>query len=590
MTDPVTGVSRGFGFVRFSAEADSIRALVEMQGVYVSPLDGQSAGRPLRVCPATPKNKVTPGGGGAGAGGPGPSPQDSEAMARAAHAAHLMGAGGGLPRGMPLPQGFGNASPRPDMMHSNSASNGLGIGATGHPAPAAGALGAALPQALQMLQAQAQARNAPGGGPGIDAPSGPPSGVSPGQSAAAAALTSSALDPNNTTVFVGGLSSLISEDTLRTFFVPFGEISYVKIPPGKGCGFVQFVRKADAERAIERMQGFPIGGGRIRLSWGRSQGDKAAAAAAQAAAQAAQLGHLANLAGLGGLSASQLAQLAGLSSALSAVQAGAAPVVTPHPSSSSSPLGRASELQANSALLHQLAVARAGIAGGPPTPGVTSPGLDTAAAHRAIHQQHQQQQQQQQLGQQQQQSNDQLDAELLRSVYASLASQSAQQQQRQNVPVQQQQQHQQQIHPGHPSLDHMRGPESNHPNGPKHSRPIDHLSAALAGMDLRREGGGDESHTFYQSSSSASAADQDDVSGHQSSPPSMMHPAAWYARASAEERQHRASPHSMLKASTFAPFSPADSPVVADVPLPGGDHTGLSPSSHSVQQSSQQRN
>ena len=82
---------------------------------------------------------------------------------------------------------------------------------------------------------------------------------------------SSALDPNNTTVFVGGLSSLISEDTLKTFFAPFGAIAYVKIPPGKGCGFVSFLRKIDAERAIERMQGFPVGGCRIRLSWGRSQ-------------------------------------------------------------------------------------------------------------------------------------------------------------------------------------------------------------------------------------------------------------------------------------------------------------------------------
>ncbi len=39
-------------------------------------------------------------------------------------------------------------------------------------------------------------------------------------------LTSS--DPYNTTVFVGGLSPLISEDTLRTFFAPFGEIHYVR--------------------------------------------------------------------------------------------------------------------------------------------------------------------------------------------------------------------------------------------------------------------------------------------------------------------------------------------------------------------------
>ena len=73
---------------------------------------------------------------------------------------------------------------------------------------------------------------------------------------------------------------------------------------GKHCGFVQFVRKVDAEKAIEKMQGFPIGGSRIRLSWGRSQCklvnfffflmtrlrldvDKAAQAAAQAAQAAA---------------------------------------------------------------------------------------------------------------------------------------------------------------------------------------------------------------------------------------------------------------------------------------------------------------
>ncbi|THH11083.1 hypothetical protein EW146_g8167, partial [Bondarzewia mesenterica] len=98
-------------------------------------------------------------------------------------------------------------------------------------------------------------------------------------------------DPYNTTVFVGGLSPLISEDTLRTFFAPFGDIHYVKVPVGKHCGFVQFVRKADAERAIEKMQGFPIGGSRIRLSWGRSQykAAQAAAQAAQAAALQAQL-------------------------------------------------------------------------------------------------------------------------------------------------------------------------------------------------------------------------------------------------------------------------------------------------------------
>lgn len=81
------------------------------------------------------------------------------------------------------------------------------------------------------------------------------------------------------------------------------------MPVGKHCGFVQFVRKADAERAIEQMQAFPIGGSRIRLSWGRSQcsfpfcfaftfssdwvfADKAAQAAAQAAQSTALQAHI----------------------------------------------------------------------------------------------------------------------------------------------------------------------------------------------------------------------------------------------------------------------------------------------------------
>ncbi|PWN35722.1 RNA-binding domain-containing protein, partial [Meira miltonrushii] len=158
MTDPLTGLSRGFGFVRFTSEIDCARALVEMQGIIIQPITGQG-GRPLRVCPATPKNRSA-------------------------------------------------SNPTQNSLASNANVQENGTGGS---------------------------------------------------------------DANNTTVFVGGLSSLISEDTLKTFFMPFGEIKYVKIPPGKGCGFVQFLNKADAERAIDRMQGFPIGGGRIRLSWGRSQ-------------------------------------------------------------------------------------------------------------------------------------------------------------------------------------------------------------------------------------------------------------------------------------------------------------------------------
>ncbi|CAL9729676.1 protein Nam8p [Monosporozyma unispora] len=77
-------------------------------------------------------------------------------------------------------------------------------------------------------------------------------------------------DPNNTTVFIGGLSPYATEDELRNIFEPFGSIIYINIPMGKGCGFIQFVDRSSGELAIANMQGFPIGNSRIRLSWGRS--------------------------------------------------------------------------------------------------------------------------------------------------------------------------------------------------------------------------------------------------------------------------------------------------------------------------------
>ncbi|RUO95820.1 hypothetical protein BC936DRAFT_143164 [Jimgerdemannia flammicorona] len=158
MTDPNTGMSRGYGFVRFSDESEQQRALNEMQGVYCG-------NRPMRISMATPKNKA------GGAGG--------------------------------MAGGFYNQPPQQQQPMLNQFN-----------------------------------------------------------------------DPNNTTVFVGGLSGVTHEEELRQYFAPFGEITYVKIPPGKGCGFVQFVHRQSAEIAIAQMNGYQIGNSRVRLSWGRSQNDK----------------------------------------------------------------------------------------------------------------------------------------------------------------------------------------------------------------------------------------------------------------------------------------------------------------------------
>ncbi|CAG8547572.1 RNA-binding domain-containing protein [Rhizophagus irregularis] len=153
MTDPMTGMSRGYGFVRFGDESEQQRALVEMQGAFCG-------NRQMRISTATPKNKA------------------------------------GIQ---------GNYYQQPTQQNT----------------------------VLNQYN-----------------------------------------DPNNTTVFVGGLSGVNSEEELRSYFQGFGEITYVKIPPGKGCGFVQFVHRQSAEMAINQMQHYPIGNSRVRLSWGRSQTDK----------------------------------------------------------------------------------------------------------------------------------------------------------------------------------------------------------------------------------------------------------------------------------------------------------------------------
>ncbi|CAL9243597.1 unnamed protein product [Arabidopsis halleri] len=77
-------------------------------------------------------------------------------------------------------------------------------------------------------------------------------------------------DPNNTTIFVGGLDANVTDDELKSIFGQFGELLHVKIPPGKRCGFVQYANRATAEHALSVLNGTQLGGQSIRLSWGRS--------------------------------------------------------------------------------------------------------------------------------------------------------------------------------------------------------------------------------------------------------------------------------------------------------------------------------
>jgi len=237
MYDPATGMSRGYGFVRFGDETDMTRSLALGQNTSGSGLSLR--GRTLRISEASGsggRNRTTSNETGSslldnsnGAAGPGKNPRDLS----------IQVPGSGTLSGLTSP----------NLLSPNATGFSIPVASPSSPG------GRYSPYGNQFTQGYA----------------GPGGLVSP---SAAGPLSPSA-DPNNTTVFVGGLPACINEDTLKSFFQHFGEIAYVKIPPNKGCGFVQFVRRADAELAIAKMHDFPIHGkSRIRLSWGRSQGDK----------------------------------------------------------------------------------------------------------------------------------------------------------------------------------------------------------------------------------------------------------------------------------------------------------------------------
>lgn len=74
-------------------------------------------------------------------------------------------------------------------------------------------------------------------------------------------------------IFVGDLSPEIEMHTLREAFAPFGEISNCRIVrdpqtlKSKGYAFVSFVKKAEAESAIQAMNGQWLGSRSIRTNW-----------------------------------------------------------------------------------------------------------------------------------------------------------------------------------------------------------------------------------------------------------------------------------------------------------------------------------
>lgn len=73
-------------------------------------------------------------------------------------------------------------------------------------------------------------------------------------------------------MFVGGVSSTVKDEELGEAFSQFGRTTYARVVPGKGCGFVHYSTRQEAEAAIAGGAAVVLGGRQVRVSWGRGRG------------------------------------------------------------------------------------------------------------------------------------------------------------------------------------------------------------------------------------------------------------------------------------------------------------------------------
>lgn len=86
-------------------------------------------------------------------------------------------------------------------------------------------------------------------------------------------------DPNTTNIYLGNLNPKISEQQLMELFGRYGPLASIKImwprseeekSRGRNCGFVAYMSRIDAERALKNLNGRDVMGYEMKLGWGKS--------------------------------------------------------------------------------------------------------------------------------------------------------------------------------------------------------------------------------------------------------------------------------------------------------------------------------
>ena len=73
-------------------------------------------------------------------------------------------------------------------------------------------------------------------------------------------------DQTITTLYVGGVTEVMTEQDLRSVFYPYGEIASVRVVAKSGCAFVTYGERGAAEKAAKKLSGkLIVKGVRLRL-------------------------------------------------------------------------------------------------------------------------------------------------------------------------------------------------------------------------------------------------------------------------------------------------------------------------------------
>ncbi|XP_022319025.2 pre-mRNA-splicing factor RBM22-like [Crassostrea virginica] len=84
-------------------------------------------------------------------------------------------------------------------------------------------------------------------------------------------------DKTITTLYIGNLGEKVGEKELKDHFYQFGEIRMINVVAKQQCAFVQFTTRSSAEAAAEKsFNKLIVGGRRLTIKWGRSQGQQLA--------------------------------------------------------------------------------------------------------------------------------------------------------------------------------------------------------------------------------------------------------------------------------------------------------------------------